>query len=45
MLWPNLNPPGVLWKKLDIVKDCEIVWNVKFLRAYPEVGGTNEDEG
>ena len=25
MLWPNLNSPGVLWKKLDRVKDCAIV--------------------
>ena len=33
MLWPNLNTPGVLWKKLDMVKDCETVWMVKFLRA------------
>ena len=33
MLWPNLNSPGVLWKKLDRVKDCVIVWIVKFLRA------------
>ena len=32
MLWPNLNSPGVLWKKLDRVKDCAIVWIVKFLR-------------
>ena len=33
MLWPILNLPGVLWKKLDRVKDCAIVWIVKFLRA------------
>ena len=33
MLWPNLNSPGDLWKKLDSVKDCVIVWIVKFLRA------------
>ena len=33
MLWPNLNSPDDLWKKLDNVKDCAIVWIVKFLRA------------
>ena len=25
-MWPNLNSPGVLLKKLDKVKDCVIVW-------------------
>ena len=33
MLWPNLNSPDDLLKKLDNVKDCVIVWIVKFLRA------------
>ena len=30
MLWLNLNSPGDLWKKLDSVKDCIIVWIVTF---------------
>ena len=33
MLLPNFNSPIVLWKKLDRVKDCVIVWIVKFRRA------------
>ena len=33
MLWPNLNSLFVLCKKLDRVKDCLIVWIVKFLRV------------
>ena len=32
-LWPNLNSPYVLWKKLNRVKDCVIVRIIKFLRA------------
>ena len=33
MLWQNLNSPDVLWKKLNRVQNCVIVWIVKFFRA------------
>ena len=42
MLWPNLNSPYVLWKKLNRVKDCVTVRIVKFLRATHRQG---EDGG
>jgi len=44
MLWPNLNSPGVLCKKLDRVKDCVILWIIKFL-GLPRGGKDEWEEG
>ena len=44
MLWPNLNSPGILWKKLDRVKDCAICVNSQIFEGYPGVVGRNGEK-
>ena len=45
MSWPNLNWPSVLWKKLDRVKDCVIVWNSLIFGRLPMGRGDGWEEG